>query len=1147
MNQVGRLRRAAFALATFVACCPPARALDPSLDVSQYAHTAWKFRDGFTKGAIYSIAQTPDGYLWLGTEFGLVRFDGVRAVPWQPPPDQHLPSTFILSLLTARDGTLWIGTSRGLASWKGGKLTQYPELGGQYVGKLLEDREGTVWAGGLGIPTGRLCSIQNGSVHCDGENGSLGKAVSSLYEDSRGTLWVGVRDGLWRWKPGPPKFYSLPGEPNGIRGLGEDTDGTILVGWHGGIQRFVDGKTEAYPLPGIVQSFAAKRLLRDRDGSLWIGTQHRGLVHVHQGRTGVFSPSDGLSGEDTNALFEDREGSIWVATPDGLDRFRDFTVATFTIKQGLSDAVVGSVLADRDGGVWLTAGDSLDRWNNGQITTYGKSDKKLNGRIPHSLFQDDRGRIWVCTRDGIGHVENGRFIPVKGIPGGVVHAMAEDTGGNLWIANQDAGLFRLSTRGEVQQIPWPTLGHKDFATALGTDPLRGGLWLGFFNGGVAYLRDGQVRVSSTAADGLGEGTVNRFRFDSDGTVWAATASGLSRLKNGRVATLTSKNGLPCDAVHSVIRDNSYSFWLYMPCGLVRVARPELDAWAAAVDREKDTTRMVQAVVFDSSDGVRTSAAAGGYTPRVARSSDGKLWFATVDGVSVIDPRHLSFNKLPPPVHIEQITADDKTYPVSNGMYLPALVRNLDIDYMALSLAVPEKVHFRVKLEGQDEGWRELVNDRHVHYTNLAPKHYRFRVTACNNSGVWNEEGESLDFVIPPVWYETTLFRALCAAAFLTLLWAAYRLRVVQLEAQEKKFREAVETMPALAFIARPDGYRTFVNCGWVEYTGLTVQQASGSGWQAAVHPDDLKRVIAKWRSSAATGEPLEYETRLRRGTDGSYRWFQARATALRDKRGKVVKWCGVVTDIEDRKHAERLQADLAHTNRVSMLGELAASISHELKQPITATITNARTTQRWLKCDQPDLEEVRLSAERIEKDGARATEIIDRLRSLYKKTPPKRELVDVNETIGEMALMMRGEATRFGVSIRTDLGAGLPKITADRVQLQQVLMNLMLNGIEAMNDTGGVLTVKSEPPDGQVVISVSDTGVGLPAGKADRIFDAFFTTKPQGSGMGLAISRSIIESHDGRLWATPNDGPGASFHFSLPTATEAAEATAAGA
>jgi signal transduction histidine kinase len=219
-----------------------------------------------------------------------------------------------------------------------------------------------------------------------------------------------------------------------------------------------------------------------------------------------------------------------------------------------------------------------------------------------------------------------------------------------------------------------------------------------------------------------------------------------------------------------------------------------------------------------------------------------------------------------------------------------------------------------------------------------------------------------------------------------------------------------------------------------------------------------------------------------------------------------------------------------------MLGELAASISHELKQPITATMTNARTSLRWLKREHPDLDEVRQAAERIEKDSARATEIIDRLRALYKKAPPKRELVDVNEMIIEMASLLRGEANRFAVSIRTDLAAHLPRIMADRVQLQQILMNLMLNAIEAMNETGGVLKISSQPENHHLVISVSDTGVGLPPGKADKIFDAFFTTKPQGSGMGLAISRSIVESHGGRLWATPNDGRGASFHFSLPTA-----------
>ena len=353
---------------------------------------------------------------------------------------------------------------------------------------------------------------------------------------------------------------------------------------------------------------------------------------------------------------------------------------------------------------------------------------------------------------------------------------------------------------------------------------------------------------------------------------------------------------------------------------------------------------------------------------------------------------------------------------------------------------------------------------------------------------------------------------------------------------ERELRDLIENVPAMMFIALPGPSNAFVSRGWREYTGLSSEHTSGSGWQAAIHVDDLQRHIEKWRVCSATGQPYEDEARFRRAADGEYRWFLVRAASLRDEAGNILKWYGVLTDIEDRKRAEQLQAEIAHVHRVTMLGELAASISHELKQPITATMTNARAGLRWLNRKQPEVHMASEAFEEIVNDGARATEIIDRLRSLYKKTPPQREPVDINEIIGEMLMLLRDDANRYGASIRTDLASNVPKITADRVQLQQVLMNLMLNGIEAMKDTGGVLTVKSRMDDGQVVMSVSDTGVGLPAEKAEQIFAAFFTTKPQGSGMGLAISRSIVESHGGRLWATPDAGGGASFHFSLPTA-----------
>ena len=381
-----RLARYAVALGWLVTVCPSAFALNPEQDVSQYAHTAWKIRDGFTRGIINSLAQTPDGYLWLGTEFGLLRFDGVKNVPWQPPPDQHLPSSEIHKLFASHDGTLWIGTSAGLASWKNGKLTQYADLAGLRVAALLEDHEGSVWAGGIGIPTGRLCTIKKGSVHCDGEDGSFGFGVQSLY-DYEGSLWVGATNGLWQWKRGPPKFYPNPDPLGGVNALIEGDNGSLWIAMRGGIKQLVDGKIKPYPL-SVVGDLNLQKLLRDRDGGLWIGTSRQGLLHVHQGRTDVFAPADGLSGEFIESLFEDREGNIWVATRGGLDRFRDFAVSTISLKQGLSTGNVYSVLAARDGSVWLGTVDGLNRWKDGQVTVYRKgSGGSAQGGLQRAALQ----------------------------------------------------------------------------------------------------------------------------------------------------------------------------------------------------------------------------------------------------------------------------------------------------------------------------------------------------------------------------------------------------------------------------------------------------------------------------------------------------------------------------------------------------------------------------------------------------------------------------------------------------------------------------------------------------------------------------------------------------------------------------------------
>ena len=804
VNRAGSRRSIIIALGILLGSWSCAFALDPTLDVGQYAHTAWKVSQGFSKGVIFSMAQTADGYFWIGTDSGLFRFDGVRTVQWRPPAGDQLASSDIRSLLSARDGRLWIGTVKGLASWREGKLTYYPQLDGLVVVTLLEDRVGTIWAGGWSLSTGKLCRIQREKTECIGEDGRFGTGVTALYEDSGGNLWAGAITGLWRWKPGPPRLFALPDPANGINGVIESDDGGILVTKDSGIIKLSNGKAEIFPLPTGLP-FRPGKLFRDRDGALWIGAVvDSGVLHIHQGDTDLFTPPGGvygdLSGGTVRSFLEDREGDIWVATADGVDRFRDYAVTTISIQQGLSGHSISSILAAKDGSMWLGESNGLNQWRNGKVTVYRKGSRTslrvgspvyaLRAGMPaesrpvreiiddglpadsiDSLFEDSRGQIWVTTHSGVAILKSGRFSPVSSVPKGIVFSIGEDRTGAVWLSHQE-GLFRLFAARVVERIPWAKLERGEPAVALRYDPSEGGLWLGFSDGEVVFFKEGQRAVTYA----LGE-SVGSFHIDARGTLWAATTRGLARIKGGRVLILTSDNGLPCNTVHWMMQGEADSIWLYTACGLVRMAQSELEAWAL---NPKST---IHPTVFDSVDGVRSLQFHYGRSPIVAKDAGSKLWFLPFSDVSVLDPHHLQESKLPPPVHIEQITADDKIYDATDGLRLAPHVRNLDIDYTALSLVVPEKVRFRVKLEGQDKDWRELVNVRHVEYTNLPPKHYRFRVLASNNSGVWNEEGAALDFVIPPMWYQTNWFRAACIAAFLAMLWAIYELRVRQLAAQ----------------------------------------------------------------------------------------------------------------------------------------------------------------------------------------------------------------------------------------------------------------------------------------------------------------------------------------------------------------------------
>jgi PAS domain S-box-containing protein len=1131
-------------------------ALDTNRQISQYGHSAWRIEDGVFTGTPNAIAQTTDGYLWIGTQTGLTRFDGVRFASWAPPEGKVLPASRINSLLGARDGSLWIGTTNGLARWRDGELTNYRDPAGTIMA-IHEDSNGAVWIARANISDtqGPLCKVTETGLRCYGRDDGVALAYAvTLASDRLGNIWMAGGPKVFRWQTSSSDTYISPGfDPaevfNGVVALAARPDGALWVGSvrsgkGGGLQQLAQGRWKPFVTPEFDGSrLAVSALLFDRDHNLWVGTLNQGIYRIQGDKIDHFRSSDGLSGDAVTRLFEDREGNIWIATSRGIDTFHDLRVVSFSRRQGLSGDEVNSVLASRDGTVWI-GNYNLDVLRSGKIASILPG-SGLPGFATTSLLEDRAGRLWVGVDQELWVYERGNFRKIHARDGrrlGAVLSMAEDVDGSIWAATGRTNetirwIFRIrdfSVQEEISSSQLPAV------NTLASDP-HGGVWLARTDGGLARVRDGKMEFFSFGSDH--DGPVSDLLVSSDASILAATGSGLVGWRNGLQQTLTMRNGLPCNVIYSLIFDRNASLWLYSGCGLIAIPKADLQRWW------ESPNAAVKCRLFDVFDGALPMSAV--FRPKASQSPDGRLWFANANILQMIDPLHLNANPTAPPVHIEAMIADHQYYEPRDGLRLPALTRDLQIDYTALSFVAPQKVRFRYRLEGHDSEWQDPGTRRQVFYSSLRPGNYYFRVIGSNNDGVWNEEGATLAFSVAAAWYQTWWFRVAALAAFLALLSGGHRLRIQQLRRQERNLRGVIETIPTFAWTALPDGSVDFVNRHWEEYTGLSAERTAGSGWQAAVHTADLKRHAEKWSTSLATGDLFENEVRYRRSADGQYRWFLTRAVPLRDRRGKILKWYGISTDIEDRKIAEeereRLRADLAHVNRVSMLGELAASVSHELKQPITAAMTNARTCLRWLKRERPDVDEAIEATSRIVNDGTHATEIIERLRSLYKKALPQRELVEVNEIIGEMVGLLRAEANQYAISIRTDLVADLPKFTADRVQLQQVFMNLMLNAIEAMKETGGVLTVKTQlSQDGHLLVSVSDTGVGLPKEKTGQIFDAFFTTKPQGSGMGLSISRSIVESHGGRVWATANNGRGATFYFTLPTEAEGVKAPTIG-
>jgi len=755
-------------------------ALDSSRRITQYAHTSWRIQDGAFSGEPVAITQTTDGYLWIATLAGLVRFDGVRYLSWTPPDGKQLPSSSVVSAMGGSDGSLWIGTTAGLARWHNGDLVNYPGVG-PHVNAIIEDRKGTVWTvNSRGDHA--LCQVSDNKASCYAQaDGIPFRHANALTDDCLGNLWVGDDPLLARWTPTSSTTYAPVGlksseGTNGILALAVTPEGIVWVGTShpgrgAGLQQLVQGKWKPFVTKEFDSSaLDVSTLLLDRENNLWIGTSNEGIYRIRGRDVDHFRAANGLSSDSVNDFYEDREGNLWVATSKGIDIFRDVRVVNFSSSEGLSADVVNSVLASRDGSIWIGNQGALERLREGKITSI-RQNHGLPGAQVTSLFEDRAGQLWVGVDDKLYIYKDEKFIPINkpdGKPLGTVTAITEDADGSIWAeVVGPKGLVRIYNRQVREELAETQLPP---SVSLANDP-GGGIWLGLLSGGMARYRDGHPETFPfrRGADRL---PVRQIALSSDGSVLGATKEGIIGLHNGKYQALDVRNGLPCNNLYSLIWDDRGTLWLASQCGLVAIAGEELRKWWESPES------VVKVRLFDILDGAQPSNPP--FRPVSSLSPDGRLWFANESVVQMVDPAHLGKNSVLPPVHIEGVVADRKNYPAQEGLRLPPRTRDLGIDYTALSFVAPQKVRFRYMLEGRDNSWQEPGTRRQAFYNDLSPGKYRFRVIACNNDGVWNENGATLDFIIAPAWFQTRWFLGLCVLSGAFLIWALYRLRVQQI-------------------------------------------------------------------------------------------------------------------------------------------------------------------------------------------------------------------------------------------------------------------------------------------------------------------------------------------------------------------------------
>jgi signal transduction histidine kinase/CheY-like chemotaxis protein/ligand-binding sensor domain-containing protein len=781
---VGNLRIYRCLLPLLLGSATTLLALDPSRHINQYGHDQWTSQHGLPGEAVYQILQSPDGYLWLRTSAGLVRFDGVRFVSM----DEAVGTEPVRVIAKSADGDLLFRTDSRTLAYRSGAFAEYrppgrlPEGG---IRALFESREHRVFLGAEDF----LYTVQQDGTHVLRNKTGW---ISAFLQDDKGTVWAGGEKDLYVYRDGKVTTAMTLGNARDVAALTQDSEHTIWVGSPSGLFRITNDKSALQSVASHETRGGVNQILDDQQGNLWVGTESAGLMRIRAGQISSFKFAQGLTDNKILSLFEDREGSIWVGTASGLDRFRDSKIKSFTVADGLPSDDVKSAIVAQDGSTYVFCdGGGLARIRDNQVTTVTQLAglKSFHGS---ALFESRDGSIWLGTVGGLTQIKSGKITNYKSDPHlskAYISAISEDDEG-LIVTTDDSLTLRVkdgitrpfTIRGKI--TPLSSTGVYTFT--IYREP-SGTLWFGTVNGLYKFVPGVSPEAARQPQITFAVYTISD---DGQGNLWlGGRIPGLIRfrIRDGKVTHYQKRDGLFDEYPSRALPDENGFLWISTSKGIYMANQKDLDDFADG------KITQVRSNLYGLADGMKTSeASTPGSQPAGWKGADGELWFTTARGIVAIDSKHLAYNHRIPPVVVEDVIVGNQLMPKGYNPGIEPGKDDVEIHYTALSLLIPDRVHFKYRLEGHDHGWLDAGSRRAAYYTNLAPGQYRFQVIASNDDGVWNEQGAWVEVLLKPHIYQTRWFYGLCGLSIVLIGFAGQRFYTQQLRSRAKQLGRMVE-------------------------------------------------------------------------------------------------------------------------------------------------------------------------------------------------------------------------------------------------------------------------------------------------------------------------------------------------------------------